>query len=147
MEKTLSAFTISDTGGCLCGKIRYQVSGVPNWVAVCHCVSCRRATGALLSVYAGFDDAAFRYSDGEVIIHASSNGVERSFCGDCGSSLTYSSTRWPGEVHILVATFDDPSPHIPKAQVYVKDALPWLPALNEIAKFHTTPSEENEGDQ
>lgn len=135
----------SETGGCLCGKVRYQVLGAPNWVAICHCESCRKATGAMLSVYAGFYDKAFCYTSGTVNTHASSEGVERCFCGNCGSSLTYASTRWPGEVHVLVASIDDPSSYVPQAQIYLQDSVPWLSSAHEIAKFHTTPSEEKEG--
>lgn len=41
-------------GGCLCGTIRYRAEGVPKWIAYCHCQSCRRATGAPVTAYAGF---------------------------------------------------------------------------------------------
>ena len=33
-------------GQCLCGAIRYQLSGAPNAVTLCHCSDCRRSAGA-----------------------------------------------------------------------------------------------------
>ena len=34
------------TGGCLCGAVRYKVTGEPVRVANCHCNDCRKVTGA-----------------------------------------------------------------------------------------------------
>ena len=31
-------------GGCLCGAVRYRISGPID--SVCHCVMCRRSSGA-----------------------------------------------------------------------------------------------------
>jgi len=33
-------------GGCLCGAVRYRMVGAPLSSAICHCASCRRASGA-----------------------------------------------------------------------------------------------------
>ncbi|MFZ2005552.1 MAG: hypothetical protein WB697_12720 [Stellaceae bacterium] len=32
------------TGRCLCGAIRYEFRGAPEWVVHCHCDSCRSAS-------------------------------------------------------------------------------------------------------
>jgi len=34
-------------GGCLCGAVRYSVTGTPVARTLCHCISCRRATGGV----------------------------------------------------------------------------------------------------
>ena len=33
-------------GGCLCGAIRYRISGAPHRTTNCHCLHCRRSSGA-----------------------------------------------------------------------------------------------------
>ncbi|MEM7464697.1 MAG: GFA family protein, partial [Pseudomonadota bacterium] len=42
------------TGGCLCGKVRFTVTGNPDRVGVCHCQHCRRHHGALFHASAIF---------------------------------------------------------------------------------------------
>ena len=39
-------------GGCLCGGIRYEVSGPLTDVGNCHCSMCRRFHGAAFATYA-----------------------------------------------------------------------------------------------
>ncbi len=114
------------TGRCLCGRIRYRVAGAPLWVAHCHCASCRRATGAPLTTYAGFSAEHFAYTAGEPARFASSEGVSRSYCGGCGTPLTYEGARWPGEVHVLVGTMDRPEAVTPTGEAFVEERLPWL---------------------
>jgi len=114
------------TGRCLCGRVRYLAAGEPLWVAHCHCESCRRATGAPLATYAGFAAEAFAWTAGEPASFASSSGVLRTFCGRCGTSLTYQGERWPGEVHVLAATLDRPGAVTPQGEAFAGERLPWL---------------------
>ena len=43
---------IEQTGGCLCGDVRFRLTGAPYEVDYCHCHSCRKHTGASVSVFA-----------------------------------------------------------------------------------------------
>lgn len=113
-------------GGCLCGRIRYRVTGEPRWVAHCHCRSCQLATGAAFATYAGFVRQDFDVRKGVPTVANSSPGVSRCFCPHCGTALTYESERWPGEVHIFVATLDDPEALRPQVHVNVAEKLAWI---------------------
>lgn len=115
------------TGGCLCGRVRYRVEQEPAWVANCHCASCRRATGSPMTTYAGFPSGSLIYESGEPRRFHSSPAVTRTFCGDCGTPLTYEGERWPGEVHVLVGTFDQPENYPPEGDAFAEERLPWLP--------------------
>ena len=33
------------TGGCLCGAVKYQVTGVLRPVVACHCTQCQKTSG------------------------------------------------------------------------------------------------------
>lgn len=122
------------SGRCLCGAVRYRATGEPLWVAHCHCESCRRATGAPLATYAGFAAAAFAWTAGAPVRFASSPGVMRTFCGRCGTSLTYQGERWPGEMHVLAATLDRPEAVRPRGDAFAEERLPWLRLAPETAE-------------
>lgn len=114
-------------GGCLCGAVRYEVHGQPNWSAHCHCRSCQKAVGAAFTTWVGVETENFRITEGQIAVHNSSPGVERGFCATCGTSLTYvAEAGWPGQVSILAVTLDDPGIAAPTAHVNVEDRLPWV---------------------
>lgn len=119
-------------GGCLCGRVRYQVTGTPRWVAHCHCRSCQLATGAAFATYAGFARQSFDVRKGVPTVTTSSPGVSRCFCSHCGTSLTYESDRWPSEVHILLATLDSPDDFRPQVHVNVAEKIPWISLDDEL---------------
>ena len=68
------------TGGCLCGDIRFKLSGSPHLAEYCHCDSCRKAAGAPVVAWAGVGLGQFEITVGSPECYASSPGVERTFC-------------------------------------------------------------------
>jgi hypothetical protein len=126
--------TLMREGRCLCGFVRYRVSGEPLWVAHCHCESCRRATSAAFVTYAGFPRERFALLAGEPGVFQSSPGVERRFCQRCGSPLTYEGERWPTETHILVCSLERPDELQPTAHVYTAEQLPWIHLADDLPR-------------
>ncbi|WDI30663.1 GFA family protein [Hyphococcus flavus] len=112
-------------GGCQCGKVRFEATGTPKFVGNCHCASCRKATGAVYSTFIGFEARQVRWVKETPAYHASSPGVKRGFCPDCGTPLTYAGEKWPGETHILIGAFDDPENYPPQGEVFTGEALPF----------------------
>jgi len=127
-------------GGCHCGAIRYSVEGEPRHSSVCHCESCRRTTGGLMTAWVGYPSEALIVEQGEPASYASSVGVERQFCRACGTSLFYfNEPAMPGVVDVLTATLDEPKAFPPKLHVQMADALAWEAALDELPKFRRFP--------
>ena len=127
----------SRAGGCLCGAVRYAAEGKPLWVAHCHCRWCRRQSGTPVVTRAGYRPANVARSSGAPDTFNSSEDVKRRFCGACGTPLSYESTRWPDELHILVATLDDPEPLTLTAHVFWSEHLSWLEMDDGLKKFKT----------
>ena len=99
------------TGRCLCGAIRYEYSGEANLVVYCHCESCRRQTSSPVAGFVLVPKAALRFTSGQSKEFASSPGVWRSFCGECGSTLT------------------------PQGHVYAAEQLPWFEVLDDLPRY------------
>ena len=114
------------TGGCLCGAVRYEITGVVSDPCFCHCASCRRATGAPMVPWGTFARDAVRVVRGRLSEFHSSAQVARGFCARCGTSLTYRHEARPAEIDVTLATLDDPTRVAPVMHVWVKDRLPWV---------------------
>jgi hypothetical protein len=132
--------TESATGGCLCGAVRYRVLGAPRSTSLCHCESCRRATGGPSLAWAIFDEDSVAIEQGEIAIYASTPGVERGFCARCGTSLTYRRANRPGLFDVTTASLDDPNAFPPSKEIWTEERLAWIaphPALPQFAQFST----------
>jgi len=128
------------TGGCLCGAIRYRVTGQPEATSLCHCFSCRRSTGGPSLAWAIFPERSVTITDGELAEHPSSPGVYRGFCARCGTSLTYRRDNRPGLFDVTTASLDDPEAFPPAKEIWVEEKLSWMttdPTRPQYAQFST----------
>jgi hypothetical protein len=123
------------TGGCLCGAVRYRVSGVPENLCYCHCTSCRRATGSVMVAWASFLYSTYAVTKGRVQEVATSRGVTRGHCAACGSSLTYQHERQQETIDITIATLDEAMELAPVAHIWVQDKLPWVSIDDGLARY------------
>jgi hypothetical protein len=108
--------------------VRYRAEGKPLWVAHCHCADCRRSSGGVMTTWVGYWEEAVAFVHGEPTSYASSPGVERLFCGRCGTPLTYAAEKYPRELHLMVGTFDDPDDLVPEVHVWTAEKVSWLAA-------------------
>ncbi|MGI9410080.1 MAG: GFA family protein [Hyphomicrobiaceae bacterium] len=127
-------------GHCLCGAIEYQFDEQPNWVAHCHCESCRRATSSPMTTWVSVPRTALRYTRGQLTYYQSSPGVGRGFCGTCGSPMTYEPDSLPDEVHLYAASLVDPAEAEPELHVFVDEQLPWFETADHLPRYATTRS-------
>jgi hypothetical protein len=100
-------------GGCLCGAVRYVATVEPIDVAWCHCQSCRKHSGAPVSVFVAVRREAYTVTKGEVTRFNSSPGRWQGFCARCGSTLTCEGEANLPEVHLHVGSVDDAARYQP----------------------------------
>jgi hypothetical protein len=122
-------------GGCLCGSVRYEVSGEVSNLCYCHCSSCRRAAGAPLVPWGTFARDGFRLTRGALAEYRSSPPVLRGFCAACGTPLTYRHAARPAELDVAIATLDDAARFPPQMHVWVADKLPWVSITDGLPQF------------
>ena len=100
------------SGGCYCGNIRYEAEGEPVMRGLCHCRECQYISGGGANVALAMPASGFRYTQGEPKRFARTDldsPVTRTFCPDCGTSLTSLPPALPDLVILKVGTLDDPS--------------------------------------
>jgi len=123
------------TGRCLCGAIRYEFRGAPEWVVHCHCDSCRRQVSSPLATFVGVLKDNFRFTAGMPKGYTSSPGVSRSFCPDCGSPIAYEAVRLPDEIHLFHGTLDDPAALAPTAHVHAEEQVAWFEVHDDLPRY------------
>ncbi len=114
-------------GGCRCGAVRYVAASAPLHSMICHCRSCRLSAAAPLVPWVTFrrDEVIF---SGIRRVHASSPGVERSFCPECGTPLSYTHADRPEHIDITTCSLDDPDAHPPRNDSWLEDDVCWMRA-------------------
>jgi hypothetical protein len=112
-------------GGCLCQAVRYRVTGEPLARTLCHCKSCRLASGAPSVAWAVFRSADFVLAAGATVSFQSSAGVYRTFCGICGTSLTYQSASRTDAIDVTTISLDHPEDFAPTQEIWVEERVPW----------------------
>jgi hypothetical protein len=122
-------------GGCSCGAIRYRVAGTPSSISICHCESCRRASGAPTVSWFVISRQQFTLLSGSPASHRSSAHVHRGFCAKCGTQLTYRHDSAPDIVELTTASLDQPSGLQPTKEIWLSDKLPWV-AVNQDLDQH-----------
>ena len=113
-------------GGCLCGAVRYRASGQAHGITHCHCRTCRRASGAPMVTWAGFDSDKFNFTQGQPVSYASSQNVVRTFCGRCGTALTYRRLDLPESVDLTLGSMDDPEKITPEDHTWTENRISWV---------------------
>ncbi|MGY8872959.1 MAG: GFA family protein [Pseudomonadales bacterium] len=83
----MSVENTNTTGGCLCGAVRYEITGPLRDVVNCHCSMCQKLHGNFGShTKARKADIRITHNDG-LAWYKTSGIAQRGFCQKCGSSL------------------------------------------------------------
>lgn len=124
----------SFSGGCQCGAIRFKVTGDVKDASICHCRMCQKAFGAYYAPLVGTHGARLEWTRGTVKHFRSSNHVQRGFCENCGTPLTY---EGPDGIAIAAGAFDQPAAIAPRIQFGVEGKLPFTDSLHTLPQHHT----------
>lgn len=126
-------------GGCLCGKVRYEIDGPLFDVSHCHCSMCRRQHGAAFATYADFRPEDFKWVAGEdlVKLYEPSPDGGWCFCCECGSSLA--GTDNGVVMSITLGTVEGDPGIEPESHIFVGSAAGWDEINDDLPKFDEWP--------
>lgn len=97
-------------GRCLCGGIRYVVSGELDDVINCHCERCRQFTGHhMAATSARLEDISVQDGDSLLRWFFPVPEAGYAFCSRCGASLFWRSAADPAHWSICAGTLDPPT--------------------------------------
>lgn len=127
------------TGGCQCGAVRYALHAKPTHGSICHCRMCQKASGNYFAAFVGVKTRDIEWTRGEPGIFRSSELVERGFCRDCGTPLSFR-YRDTDRIVVTVGSLDDPSNVAMEVQYGIESRLPAFVTL------HTLPGHTSDDD-
>jgi hypothetical protein len=130
------------TGGCLCGRVRYESSGDAQFSVLCHCRDCQHASGSGHVPVMGVLKSLFRVT-GETRSFAVAGGSHRQairhFCPNCGSLLFGTPEVIPDIVTIYVGSLDNPEAFQPQCAMFTRYRQHWDTAGTLLPGYETFP--------
>jgi hypothetical protein len=140
-------------------------SGEPAAHLLCHCLDCRKITGATYSNNILLPEEQFNLESGMsrvLLSHYpqpnaknagkpktiakkadSGNEITSHFCGDCGTTLYRTGDSFPGKIILKAGVLDDinwASEHVPKGELFISERVKWMPAVSDADQIKGMPS-------
>jgi len=124
------------TGGCQCGKVRFEYSGAIDQIAMCHCTQCRKAQGGAFGTNCPVDASLLSFSGEENLVeYESSPGKLRVFCGTCGSPMYSKRDSLPNIKRLRMGTIDNDIQFNGKYHIYADSKANWHEITDDYVQF------------
>ncbi|QFY60275.1 GFA family protein [Rhizobium grahamii] len=129
-------------GSCLCGTVRFEVSGEFAAFFLCHCGRCRKDTGSSHAANLFSPNGRLNWISGSDRVRTyrlPETRHERSFCTECGSALP--SAQADGFIVVPAGSLDGPVPVRPTAHICFASRADWDPLLEDIPTLDGLPGQ------
>jgi hypothetical protein len=134
--------TAKYSGGCLCGKVRYETDADPLVGIHCQCRDCQKRSGAGHASFLAFPRAMMKMT-GPLKFHEvkadSGNMSSLGFCTECGSHVTGGSSGYPDMIPVMAGTLDEPGKFTPQLVAFSSRANAWDMLDPSLPKFPKMP--------
>ena len=131
-------------GGCLCGAVRFNITGIPTGFDLCHCSRCREASGSAFLAELEFKGAKFEWVSGrslvktyEAPVRRRPPGYQRTFCTVCGAPVP---TVDRDMIRVPAGTLDGDPGIRPQRHIFVDFKAPWFEITDSIGQFGKKPT-------
>ena len=129
-------------GSCLCGAVKYEVTGEPKRFYHCHCSRCRKTTGTGHASNMFFQPAALTWLSGQEQVRVfkapEAKRFTNSFCTTCGSRLPRQA-KDSDVVLIPAGSLDDEAPIKPQARIFSGSRASWSCVDDELPIYSELP--------
>jgi hypothetical protein len=130
-------------GSCLCGAVKYEVSGNPQRFYHCHCSRCRKSSGTGHATNLLMTDATLVFTSGESLLKQykvpEAKRFTRQFCSRCGSSVARF-VQETGAVVIPAGSVDGEIPVKPQARIFWDSRADWSCDGDALPRYSEYPA-------
>ncbi|MBL3599767.1 MAG: GFA family protein [gamma proteobacterium endosymbiont of Lamellibrachia anaximandri] len=126
-------------GGCLCGKIRFEIIGEIGNIVYCHCSQCRKVQGSAFATNGNVDVEAFIFLSGEDELtgYQSSPGQTKYFCKHCGSPIISRNESVPNKVRVRLGTIESDIRERPIAHIFITSKANWEELPDNLPQYES----------
>ncbi|MBU1666288.1 MAG: GFA family protein [Gammaproteobacteria bacterium] len=124
-------------GGCLCGAVRFEISGPIRNIVYCHCSRCRKAQGSAFASNGIARASDFNILTGEEALtgYESTPGQTRYFCKICGSPILSRTAAKPEQVRVRLGAIDSDIEERPMAHIFVTSKANWEEITGDLPQY------------
>jgi hypothetical protein len=131
------------TAQCACGAVTFEFDKDPGFIAECHCLDCKKASGGEAAIFFAVPESDFTLTSGATrsfpYVAESGKRLERNFCPDCGARLYTSNLEsFPATVFVQIGALDRPDLIAPQLEMFTKRRLKWATPLG-LPQFEAMP--------
>ena len=133
-------------GKCLCGAVRYELTGSISDIIHCHCSLCRKASGTAYATNGFINAADFTLYDTNNSLkgYTSASGSVKYFCSDCGSPLYSANPARPGFYRLRLGSLECDITERPISHNFVTSKANWDDLDAELPRYEKyEPSRQN----
>jgi hypothetical protein len=127
------------SGGCQCGAVRYEISGPPTNLYICHCRECRKQSASAFGISLFVKREDFRLIKGATKrwSRATDSGrtLHCAFCADCGSRLWHEAAGEHDIISVKGGSLDRPVDLGEAIHVWTSRKLPGVIIPEHAAQF------------
>jgi hypothetical protein len=110
------------TGGCLCGRVRFEARPEKREGYYCHCRMCQMAVGNTRAAFINLRKDQVTWTGAAPAYYASSKIARRGFCSTCGTPLSFEFLE-SAQMDLTVGAFDEPAAIQPTSHFAVESRI------------------------
>ncbi len=131
------------TGRCQCGGVRYEHSGKPLALYICHCLECRKQSASAFGMSLEMPRAGFRVTQGAPRFWTRGTDSGRHlrcfFCPDCGSRLWHEAEPASHTLTLKAGSLDQPVDAETAIHIWTARKLPGIVIPPDARQFPGEP--------
>jgi hypothetical protein len=130
-------------GGCQCGAVRYEISGEPVSLYVCHCRECQKQSSSAFGISVIVKRPDFQLTQGEAKVWSRATDSGRTlacaFCPACGSRVWHEAVSAADTISVKGGSLDDPPDLRSAIHIWTARKLPGVVIPEGARQFRGEP--------
>ena len=124
-------------GSCLCGQVRFEITGDINDIVFCHCSLCRKAQGSAFAANGNVESKHFRFIQGEdnLTQYESKPGHSKYFCTTCGSPVMSLNEGVPDTIRIRLGSIESDIAERPACHIFTDSKANWEKISDHLPQY------------